>query len=91
MSDRVIHFWFLLGFLFIPALFDIPTSLSIPHVVSRDFQAGGNPPVWTFSEKYQILLFKLSLMCEELYYQIIISLGVNQAVVFVIRRLQKLL
>ena len=66
MSHRVIRFWFLLNFLFISAFFDILASLSI----SRGF----------FQNNYQIWLYKLNLMCEELSYQIINISAVNQAV-----------
>ena len=37
MSQRVIHFWFLLNFLFISDLFDILSSSSISRVFSNGF------------------------------------------------------
>ena len=66
MSHGVMRFLFLLNFLFISAFFDILASLSI----SRGFS----------QNNYQIWLYKLNLMCEELSYQIINISAVNQAV-----------
>ena len=65
MSHGVMRFLFLLNFLFISASFDILASLSIPRVFSSGVLAQ-----WK----------SLNLVCEELSYQIINTLAVNQAV-----------
>ena len=76
MSHRVIRFWFLLKFLFISAFFDILASLSISRVLSRPTKI---LLLRHSQNNYQMWLYKLSLMCEELSYQIINTSAVNQA------------
>ena len=56
MSHGVIHFWFLLNFVFILAFFDILASLSISSVFSSGIWNAENPPGQIFPEQLSNLI-----------------------------------
>ena len=56
MSDGVMRFWFLLGFLFISASVNILASLSVSRVFQAAFQVDENAPAQAFLEQLSNLI-----------------------------------